>query len=241
MSHKWKVMLRRYDLPYFHMVDCAHRSSPFDKLSRDQCAAVAKEAIDLIKQYVTQGYAFLLNPERFVREGEIPDPYSFAVDCAAMRISADLQTRMKGRVQIFIEDGNVAQAHAAKNIDASLARTDVGGGVVSSVKFAPKADVPLLQAADLLAWHSTKYLKDKIFNNRPLRKDFASLMEVPHEFCYIIVAPGKVIQTSVDLKPQTWKPDRDLYLKAMMGALPDADSVLTEFLKLKSFEIKPSK
>src|SRR4051812_16718124 len=36
LDTSWQCLLDRYNLPYFHMVDCAHGNEPFDKLSKDE-------------------------------------------------------------------------------------------------------------------------------------------------------------------------------------------------------------
>jgi hypothetical protein len=45
----WKTVLDEYELPYFHMVDCAHHSFPFDRLTKDECDKVARKMIALIR------------------------------------------------------------------------------------------------------------------------------------------------------------------------------------------------
>lgn len=49
----------------------------------------------------------------------------------------------------------------------------------------------LLQAADLLAWQSAKYMKDGLSAKRPPRKDFLSLMEHPHSLLYLGFKDGR--------------------------------------------------
>ena len=46
----WKVVLEKYDLPYFHMVDCAHGAPPFDKLSKGARIECEKEIIPAFKE-----------------------------------------------------------------------------------------------------------------------------------------------------------------------------------------------
>jgi hypothetical protein len=45
LDDQWLAVLERYELPYFHVVDCAHGNRPFDKLTKDECIAVEKEMI----------------------------------------------------------------------------------------------------------------------------------------------------------------------------------------------------
>ena len=40
MAADWRKFLASKELPYFHMVDCAHRNPPFDHLTPQQCILV---------------------------------------------------------------------------------------------------------------------------------------------------------------------------------------------------------
>jgi hypothetical protein len=53
----WKAMLDYYDLPYFHMIDCAHGTPPFRALNKNKRIEAAKQAIHLIKSHSAAGFA----------------------------------------------------------------------------------------------------------------------------------------------------------------------------------------
>jgi hypothetical protein len=53
----WKSVLDRYQLPFFHMVDCAHGNSPFNKLTKEERIAVESEMIAIIREHASFGFA----------------------------------------------------------------------------------------------------------------------------------------------------------------------------------------
>src|SRR5207244_2127057 len=63
LTHAWKAMLRRYDLPYFRMSACNSGHEPFNRLSEDECIAAQKEAIGLVGKYAAFGAAITLDIE----------------------------------------------------------------------------------------------------------------------------------------------------------------------------------
>jgi hypothetical protein len=89
--------------------------------------------------------------------------------------------RIGGDIACFFEAGHHSAGRAYKRLAQRLAEFS------ASVDFAEKDRLPLLQAADLLAWQTTKYVKDGIATTRKPRRDFLSLMEHPHDLVYLLV------------------------------------------------------
>ena len=56
-----------------------------------------------------------------------------------------------------------------------------------------KADLALLQAADILVWQFAKFIKDRASNKRAMRKDFQSLLQHRHKFSYVGTKDRNVI------------------------------------------------
>jgi hypothetical protein len=175
-TKKWRQVLRDYDLPFFHMVDCAHHVKPFDKLTADQCIEVEKRMIDLIKRYATLGFVAIVNPKRYQNRKK-EDAYSSCVQLCAMAIASMLlASNTPARVALIFEDGH-ANGPKANNYLKNLSSSDALSSVYGSHKFAKKEEQPLLQAADLLVWQYAKFIKDKIWSTRKMRADFKSLMQ----------------------------------------------------------------
>ncbi|MEX2149656.1 MAG: hypothetical protein WD793_05550 [Steroidobacteraceae bacterium] len=129
----------------------------------------------------------------------------------------------------FIEAGH-QNGHRANNYllrHKDSTDKDISKYYVSHT-FAAKKDLTVLQAADLLAWQTAKFHKDKIANLRKTRLDFLSLVEHPHAFVYLTL-DNKYLALSIDETPHLQNLDRDRYLKAMFGEGQHADELLENF------------
>jgi len=232
MSAKWQRVLANYEVPFFHMVDCAHGSKPFDRLPKWRRTKLVKEMIGLIKNYTSLGLVALANPRRFDDVPGIRDPYTFCVTDICMGLTAWLKGESKkqkgvGNIAFFIESGH----QNGNKADAEIRRwskTTPGGQLYVAHKFALKDEVPLLQAADLLVWQAHKFMKDKITEARPPRRDFVSLMRHPHTFTY--VTPGKKkLWLPVDNSPLKQNVLWDTYHLGVFSNGAAADAIVEHF------------
>lgn len=73
-----------------------------------------------------------------------------------------------------------------------------------------------MQAADLLVWSASKFMKEKFFGERPPRRDFLSLMRHPHAFAYV-VRHNNFLGHSIDNAPHKEDSFRDMYLEAVFS------------------------
>ncbi|MBR0824906.1 DUF3800 domain-containing protein [Bradyrhizobium manausense] len=187
MQAKWVEALQRRQLAYFHMVDCAHGNGIFAPLSKPERIELVTELIAIIKKYTVEGFSIFASVDSYKTLSEAPDVYS---DCAAGCVQAVKSflrmQRVSGNVSYFFEAGHANRSEAYGHIARKLPRE------IDSVVFGSKVGTPLLGAADLLAWQSTKYAKDWRYPTmrgekpkRPPRKDFQSLVEHPHMFAYM--------------------------------------------------------
>jgi hypothetical protein len=182
---KWKETLFRYkDLPYFHMVDCAHGNDPFDRLCRKECDAIAREMIALIRDHALFGVAVAVSErdynELFPEGGWRPmgDVYSYSCWTALTAIYGwILKNQFDGEIAYFFEAGHRSQPKAnaiMKNIfDSPNLRSDYR---YAAHGFRAKQCLRLLQTADILAWQHFSDIK-KIISGKARRKDFAALIE----------------------------------------------------------------
>lgn len=184
MQTDWVDTLQQRQLAYFHMVDCAHGNGIFEPLSKPERIELVTELIAIIKKYTAEGFSIFASVDSYKTLTDAPDVYS---DCAAGCIHA-VQTflrmqRMQGKVSYFFESGHASRREAYGHIAKRIPRE------IDNVAFGTKVGIPLLGAADLLAWQSTKYAKDWFYPTmrgkhptRPPRKDFQSLVQHPHMF-----------------------------------------------------------
>lgn len=175
MDEKWDEVLRTHNIPYFHMVDCAHGSEPFAKMEKAERSEIARKMIELIKGHTMDGFAVVTRKDLFEISEQHPDPYTSSVNMCVRALQAWIEGhRIGGDIAYFFESGHKNKGRAYRGVAETLAKSG------HSLTFAAKDRVRLLQAADILAWQVTKYVKDAISKKRPPRKDFLGLMEHRH-------------------------------------------------------------
>lgn len=198
MDREWGEVLDAYNLPFFHMVDCAHGNENFANLTLAERIELVSKLIALIKKYTAEGIAFITRASSYdPPESAAPDPYSYcAAGCADSLKMFLHMNRIDADIAFFFEEGHKNKGNAYGHIAKTVKREG------DSLTFAAKEKVRLLQAADLLAWQAAKYAKDYSFARwvdneepkRPPRKDFSSLMEHHHSFMYIEVGKSMNIE-----------------------------------------------
>jgi hypothetical protein len=192
MDRDWRAVLAKYNLDFFHMVDCAHGVDGFQHLKLAERIAVVTDLISLIKRYTLEGFSVFAVGDAYEASGA-PDVYS---DCASNCVKAlELflqERRQEGKIAYFFENGHASAGTAYNHMAKKIQRSS------DSLTFSSKQEIPLLQAADLLAWQSCKYAKDYFYpasNNREPRraprKDFLSLMEHRHTFMHMHIKDGQ--------------------------------------------------
>ena len=187
-TRKLSKVLARWHLPYFHMVDCAHRAPPFDHLTREECIQVEKQVIDLVRGNSEYGFAVGLNKgaykDRLTHNlaGSLGGEYSFCVrECFVMVRRWIERTNFDGKVAYFCEAGHSHEKEAHAVISDMLSSPDIKARYrYFSHTFGSKADFLPLQGADLLAWQFHSHLKrDRAL---PPRKDFVALLREQDTF-----------------------------------------------------------
>jgi hypothetical protein len=231
MERKWKAALKRYGLPYFHMVECAHGSGAFALLSKTSRIRVQTRMIELIKKHTALGFVTIVNPKRFEQVEPLPDPYTFSVNACLMGICAWFTDKPDSEIDFVFEaghrNGKKADQHLMQHKNS---RDEDISRYYRSHRFANKHDACLLQAADLLVWQSAKFMRDKVSKSRGPRADFISLIQHPTVFGYVVVHNG-TLALSVDNSPEFAQSDRDEYIRAMFSDAACDNQVLDEYHK----------
>ena len=190
----WNEVLRWKDLPYFHMVDCAHGNGPFANLTKPDRIQVAARMIAAIKRHTIKGFAITVNvaqynlfmPKRHELAGA---PYSFCAHGVIGGICnwADEQNYW-GKIAYFYEAGHISQGEAGRlmeklfKVPGLKEKTRYAGHA-----FVEKTQAPCVQAADLLAWQFYTDIRRQMERRGPAlhRKDFESFLTHPHEATYV--------------------------------------------------------
>jgi hypothetical protein len=185
MSRKWKRELDRYELNYFHMTDCANfqHCEPYKTLGRAKCTTLATSLIGIIKQHCLQGFAVCFSPRFYTpykdQNIQSQNPYAYSVTIVQYEVQRLIkQIGHKGSVNYIFEAGHSNQKQARLVLD-KLHDDAKKEEFVFGSSFQNKLEAPLLQSADILAWHCQKYVKRKM-NGQIVRADFRSLLRLPH-------------------------------------------------------------
>lgn len=183
-DEEWRQMLARYNLPYFHMKECAHATGVFKHLGHEGSDRAARDAIDLIKRHASQGIAFSVDKSIVadLRKGSMwKNEYSFIVGQVffAVRDWA-MADESKSPVACLFENGDEGCGQAFEAAQKILKETDFGETCrISSFKLAKKNEETALQAADMLAWHLNLWQRRRRIGMNKKRADFKSLLAIP--------------------------------------------------------------
>lgn len=192
LSREWEKVLRQFDLPYFHMVDCAHGNGVFARLTMGERIAVQTRLIDSLKQHAAYGFGVSIDTKAYSEvlagKGPTMSAYAFCARCVIDEIGRWFhQTGFRGKSAYLFEAGHESWSEADQVVRAVLTNplnklNDVHYGYKAH-SFIEKQESPPVQAADILAWQWATDIKHQM-GGRPRRKDFASLLELPHKLCH---------------------------------------------------------
>ncbi|HWA02650.1 MAG TPA: DUF3800 domain-containing protein [Rhizomicrobium sp.] len=186
LSEEWSAVLSEYDLPYFHMVDCAHGNGVFKGMSKPHRIMVAARMIGIIKRSAALGFAQSIDVKAYTEV--IPPklrlfgtPYSFCARTVLDQIGASFYKRnFKGKSAYFFEAGHKSRSEADRIIcdlfENPLIDLVYKHGYVGH-SFVLKKESPPIQAADILAWHWATHVKRSEAGILEWRRDFKSLAD----------------------------------------------------------------
>ena len=189
-AERWGQMLTKWGLGCFHMVDCAHNVEEFERLSKDECDLAARDAIKIIKETASAGVCVTVLESDY---NEIIPKFGFigsAYDSSARDILTGVSAWMdaenfQGAMHYFFEAGADTENNASTCIMRMMTDPELKAEArYAGHSFVPKKCSPGVQAADILAWHAGQDCK-RALRGDPIRKDFASLCEIPHRVVHM--------------------------------------------------------
>lgn len=67
MDAAWEKVLKDHNLPYFHMVDCAHEppAGPFAGMPKEERIEIVKNLIALIKEHTAEGFSIFARSDEY--------------------------------------------------------------------------------------------------------------------------------------------------------------------------------
>ncbi|WFU08800.1 DUF3800 domain-containing protein [Rhizobium sp. CB3090] len=184
LGHEWKKVLKLKNLPYFHMVDCAHGNGPFANLTRQERIEVETKIIEIVRKRSIQGFAVTVVESEFKQALEdfpqikeiYGSAYSFSVHLILAGVLAWIGANPRaGEISYFFESGH-SSASKANSVMNELFHHKRQEYRYLRHGFVEKARSPAVQAADLLAWQWCKDKKNQM-ENRPRRKDCEALLK----------------------------------------------------------------
>jgi hypothetical protein len=179
----WEQMLAKYDIPFFHMTDCANGADIYAPLGIQGRIEVASEAIQLIRKHMINGRMTSIYPRDFHVYAPDHEQLGSAYSMCAHGCLAGVQSwadhaGFYGKIDYFFESGHKSQ-NEANRIMAEIFKQPAlrQRHRYSSHAFADKRKIRPLQAADIIAWHWFTENKRRLERKRPnMRADTIALM-----------------------------------------------------------------
>jgi hypothetical protein len=173
-------------LPFFRMTDCAHATGPFHGMA-DHCDRIARKIIPIPKARSIVGFSGTVDQENYAqimpRSQGFPNAYTFLAQSLVTFIDRWIvNNNFGGKVIYYFEASHKHQADADRIMNEIKDGQHIRrSSYYSRHAFGGKTEMPLLQSADLLAWHSFTDFKRRGLG-REMRKDYVALLR-PTDKC----------------------------------------------------------
>jgi hypothetical protein len=179
---EWNEVLHGFQLPYFHMVDCAHGNRSFQHLNRQERIECEIEMIKLIRKYMLFGSAVSVDERHYDSidyNKHAGSAYSWLcwLSLMAVRAWAD-QNNFDGKIAYFFEAGHASKGEAnqlmGRIFDSPHLREQYR---YASHAFVDKRQNRPIQTADMLAWLFATEYKRMRRGITTYRKDLQALIK----------------------------------------------------------------
>jgi uncharacterized protein DUF3800 len=184
-AQRWEALRMKWNLPFFHMTDCAHNTGVFAHLDKNDCDRAAREAISIIKETASAGVCITVLESEYLEIVPQLKFFGSAYDACARYVLSGVSgwiesTGFEGSMHYFFEAGAATEKNASYCIMQMMNDPEIKSETrYAGHSFVPKDKSPGVQAADILAWHAGQDCR-RALKGMPIRKDFASLTEIPH-------------------------------------------------------------
>jgi hypothetical protein len=184
LDRTWKGKLAEYHLPEFHAAKCEQRLAPFDKYEREERDLFQREFYGLIANLRLWGFCTAIWQEAYrdrwvefegfrsdSRRGDLTHPYflAFQHNIESMSILLDKQNAPRDEPIAFVFDQQKEYEGRAKRLYDSMKQSDqvTYRHRLGSLSFDSRFCQLQLQAADVWAYESRKYVSDVLIDGRP--------------------------------------------------------------------------
>jgi hypothetical protein len=187
LERLWRTMLDKQHLPEFHAAKCEIPREPFERYEREVRDLFQREFYGLICNLQLWGFCTAVwhadykerwsefEEHRRHAVGDFTHPYflAFQHNIELMCLNLDRAGVPRNEPIAFVFDQQQEFEGRAKLLYESLRRSK-GGGItyrnrLGRISFESRLCVPQLQAADVWAYESRKYVTDMLIDNRPDR------------------------------------------------------------------------
>jgi hypothetical protein len=183
---EWEAVLSRYDVPYFHMSECAHGVGIFEKISKKDRSEICRALIEIIKLRAELGIAVSVSESEYRSMAPMHfklDAYSFCLNYCMQGVAAwASKYKVMEPVSYFFESGHKNQSVANSFINWIRHSAPLVHGLrYHSHSFVSGKKLCGIAAADLLAWEFVSAYKNMWgTKRRPVRLSFRNLMNKTH-------------------------------------------------------------
>lgn len=194
LKKEWDLILNKYELPYFHMIECAHGNGSFNRWKKDsnKRVKIQTQLFKVLKKHKSVGFAvsfdkrlsYLLPSSSNIGIDQI-NPYSFCAYWIMVHARNWADKRLpNSKIDYFYEAGHKDESEARK-IMHSLSNDDWHKKhfKIASYSFVEKIHSAAIQTSDVLAWQWCKYRKDQSTNKRKPREDLKFLIDDQQTYC----------------------------------------------------------
>lgn len=167
-------------LPYFRMSDCAHATGVFDGMGRDQCDRIARKIIPIAKTRSIVAFASVVDQGEYraivPKSSGFPNPYGFLAHMLLSFVREWIEeTKFMGSILYNFESGHQHQSTTNRIMcEIGSAAKSKAYYAYAGHTFVEKEVAPIVQSADLYAWHCFTDIKRRA-RGLPMRKDLEAL------------------------------------------------------------------
>ena len=189
LEREWRLLLEEYNLKQFHMGDCAGGYDDFEGRSEGERDEIERRVMGIIERRVNCGICVSAREEHVKRYFLSGAYFLCAVWCFAGIQGWAKKAGLCGNVECFFEKGHRDERYVNEQFSKIAMSDELRASLrYHSHTFASKRVVPVLQAADVLAWQSTRYLGDKFpatgKSRRKVRRTFQDLVRKATHYAF---------------------------------------------------------
>ncbi len=188
-QERWQDVLGRpqYAAEYFHCREAMHRRGVFKGWPRGRIDELYRHLLAILKTYASRGVASAvqLNSFRKLVTGhalqKIDSPYSLCLQSCMLLIQKLVLAEFgEDRIILIIDRNEKFRHEVVELFEKVKERGEIAGDPlrIDRIDFRSAGKTPGLQAADVLAWETNKYMTETTKKTgRPLRKSLESLLK----------------------------------------------------------------